>query len=48
MTGMSCWSLGALDGRYQTAAEMASWIKARECRDHALVVSARTPSLGYQ
>jgi hypothetical protein len=24
---------------------MASRIKARECRDHALVVSARTPSL---
>ncbi|TBM05068.1 hypothetical protein EYY87_10470 [Hafnia paralvei] len=39
---------GALDGRYQTGAEMASRIKARECRDHALVVSARTPSSVYQ
>ena len=29
---------------FQTGAEMASRIKARECRDHALVVSARTPS----
>ncbi len=29
---------------FQTGAEMASRIKVRECRDHALVVSARTPS----
>ena len=38
---------GGLDGRYQTGAEMASRIKVRECRDHALVVSARTPSSVY-
>ncbi|MEG1110977.1 MAG: hypothetical protein RSE65_09700, partial [Hafnia sp.] len=33
---------------FQTGAGMASRIKARECRDHALVVSARTPSRMYQ
>ena len=33
-----------MDGACRLGVEMASRIKARECRDHALVVSARMPS----